>query len=366
MRTLHEALAAVCRLPIVYRERGDISEADLIWETGYPQHAAEITEGILEEHIRAHPELLDVWVRYSEDQRCSPAWALGGRDTVGDPTREWHVSYWDRNPANRSHQVFPDQFSACAFFVKQQADSLMRIGTLRRSITPITPGPFDDVARDATSVEDALNALHEHGASPATAIKALIMGRGVSLRDAKLALHRSPAWARVLWKELADAWEIVELQELEAALGDAILKRQDDPRELLERLVDALLTGPAGLEYLDTDGLVVSLDRKSENSYLAVGHVWTLQQSREPVHIQMAFSPGGSSMRSGEVHFGLSPFRASPSMSQEKARRLLIAYPEEAPHLIPWSYSFRREAGGWTLVALLEELSEDTESSPGP
>jgi hypothetical protein len=99
---------------------------DLIREIGYAEHAAQITEGLLDEYIRAHPDLLDIWVQYSEDQRCSPAWVLSGRDTVGDPTKDWHVSYWDHDPAKRSDQVFPDQFAACAFFVKRRADSLMR------------------------------------------------------------------------------------------------------------------------------------------------------------------------------------------------------------------------------------------------
>ena len=96
MDGLHDLVAALCRLPITYHER-DVSEVDLIREIGYADHATEITDGLIEEHIRAHPELLEIWVHYSEDQRCSPAWVLSGRDTVGDPTKDWHVSYWDHD-----------------------------------------------------------------------------------------------------------------------------------------------------------------------------------------------------------------------------------------------------------------------------
>lgn len=123
MRALQDVVTAVCRMPIDFHERRDISMADLIWEIEYPRFATEITEDVLEEHVRAHPDLLGVWVQYSEDQRCSPAWMLGGRDSVGDPTREWHVSYWHEDPAKRSDRVFDDQFGACAYFIKRQADS---------------------------------------------------------------------------------------------------------------------------------------------------------------------------------------------------------------------------------------------------
>jgi len=49
-------------------------------------------------------------------------------------------------------------------------------------------------ARDALSVEEALAALHAKGASPVQTIRALREGRGISIREGKLALHRSPAW----------------------------------------------------------------------------------------------------------------------------------------------------------------------------
>ena len=105
---------------------------DLIRQIGYAEHAAEITEGLLDGHVRAYAELLEIWVQYSENQRCSPAWVLSGRATVGDATKDRHVSYWDDDPAGRFKQVLSDQFAACAFFVKRQADTMMRIAMAHR------------------------------------------------------------------------------------------------------------------------------------------------------------------------------------------------------------------------------------------
>ena len=53
---------------------------------------------------------------------------------------------------------------------------------------------LEKIARNCASVEDALVALHDAGASPIQAIKALHDGRGISLGEGKSALHTSPAW----------------------------------------------------------------------------------------------------------------------------------------------------------------------------
>jgi hypothetical protein len=137
---------------------------------------------------------------------------------------------------------------------------------------------------------------------------------------------------------------------LEADLAVTIAHDQRDPRELLERLVDALLAGSGGLEAFDTDGLEVSRELNVANGYWAVGHVWMLPSGREPVHVHLVFSDDGRTVLTGEVHFALSSDRApSPAVSHEKALNLLLAYPEEAPHRIPWAYTFHRDASGWTL-----------------
>jgi ribosomal protein L7/L12 len=228
----------------------------------------------------------------------------------------------------------------------------------RGEIGPVQPGPYDDAARDAMTVEDALVALHHLGASPMAAIKALVTGRGVSLGDAKHALHSSPAWAKeareaeAAHKVMAAAWDAIELEQLESALAGAILREHRDPRELLERLVDALLIGPAGRESLNTDGLEVSRELKSPDGYRAVGHVWMLPTGREPVHVRLVFSEDARTVLSAEVHFALSSVLASsPSMSHEKALKLLLAYPEKAAHHIPWAYAFHRDGSGWRRLS---------------
>src|SRR5690606_5612335 len=83
---------------------------------------------------------------------------------------------------------------------------------------------FREIARRCVSTEEALAALHDAGASPVRAIKALHEGRGMSLRDSKAALMESPSWhaeaaaANRMWEELtaepAGTFEVTSHYEL--------------------------------------------------------------------------------------------------------------------------------------------------------
>ena len=115
---------AVCQMPIAFQSRGNVSMVKLIKESGYSARADDVSELVLEEHLRRHPELVPAWVQYSEDQRCTPGFAISGPKRNGDPVTDWRVVYFDLDPANRWDRTFPDQFTACAFFIKRNAETL--------------------------------------------------------------------------------------------------------------------------------------------------------------------------------------------------------------------------------------------------
>ncbi len=76
------------------------------------------------------------------------------------------------------------------------------------------------IARKCATVDHALVALHDAGASPVLAIKALREGRGLSLTDGKKALHASPAWAvearaaEGFHKQLCEAFDGLDEEDL--------------------------------------------------------------------------------------------------------------------------------------------------------
>ena len=98
------AIRRICNLPQDIRT-GDKFSYDLVRASGMGQRMLTV-ESVLPV-LRAKPELVEDWMGWSEDQRCSPAYAFheeNGRYVVG--------RYPDEDRA-----VFDDRFSACADFI---------------------------------------------------------------------------------------------------------------------------------------------------------------------------------------------------------------------------------------------------------
>ena len=114
---INKALKAVCQMPRDFQERGDVSMVTLLKESGYPQIAESITEHLLEVYLEKHPDLIDAWVRNSEDTRGSPDWYLS-KPTGSD--KQWIVGFFPDGPTRR----FSQRGQACAFYVKRYLETL--------------------------------------------------------------------------------------------------------------------------------------------------------------------------------------------------------------------------------------------------
>jgi len=87
--------------------------------------ASSVSEDDVAAYLRAHPGLVQLWANYSEDQRCTPAWYLARPGRGLDGTEGWRVGFY--TSSNRSpERVFPDEFSACAFFIARYLEQLAR------------------------------------------------------------------------------------------------------------------------------------------------------------------------------------------------------------------------------------------------
>lgn len=69
-----------------------------------------ITTELLESTLRAHPELVPLWIR--DDKRCTECWYIVRRGT------KWEVGY---SPGGPRHE-FEDVVTACAFYIKQDME----------------------------------------------------------------------------------------------------------------------------------------------------------------------------------------------------------------------------------------------------
>ena len=66
--------------------------------------------------LRANPDLIDEWVKLSENKRTRYGWGLVR--PCSSESADWIVVY----PNGRRRHSFPDGFKACAYFVKQEIE----------------------------------------------------------------------------------------------------------------------------------------------------------------------------------------------------------------------------------------------------
>src|SRR6476646_4027468 len=116
-------LDSLCRMPIDFHERGNVSMVVLVAECGYDPVCSSISETTVETHLRQHPELVPIWVQYSADQRCSSGWYLVGPGDGLDGKEGWRVGYY-KSHERPSERVFSDQFAASAFFIMRELEVL--------------------------------------------------------------------------------------------------------------------------------------------------------------------------------------------------------------------------------------------------
>ncbi len=106
---MSDVIAAVCRIPIDFYA-DDVSTLALVRGSGYEAARSELTVDHLVDHFSTHPELVDAWLAWSEDNRSSPAWYI---EAIG--SRDYEVGYYT---TGRQLQFrFKDRVRACSEFV---------------------------------------------------------------------------------------------------------------------------------------------------------------------------------------------------------------------------------------------------------
>lgn len=118
-----ETVRALCQMPAAFHERGNISMIDLLAESGYLDDWRGITEAMIEHHLRVFPQLVDDWLLHSCDQRCG-GWYFVEPGRGLDSKEGWRVGYYPNSGPRPPETVFDDQYSACAFYIKREAEVL--------------------------------------------------------------------------------------------------------------------------------------------------------------------------------------------------------------------------------------------------
>lgn len=116
-KSVSKAVKAVCQMPRDFQERGNVSMVTLLKESGYLRIAESVTEQLLEAYFEQHPDLINAWLRNSEDTRSSLNWYFSKPD---DQNEQWVVGFF---PDGTTHR-FPHAAQACAFYVKRYLETL--------------------------------------------------------------------------------------------------------------------------------------------------------------------------------------------------------------------------------------------------
>jgi len=98
------AIRRICNLPIDFRS-GDKSAYDLVRKSGIGFRSLTTVEVL--PVLQSNPSLINEWMSWSEDQRCTPAYYF----------REDADGYIVGRLPEQEQVEFDDRFSACADFI---------------------------------------------------------------------------------------------------------------------------------------------------------------------------------------------------------------------------------------------------------
>ena len=104
-----------CKIGALYAETG---ERDLrLLEKASRQHASTTIDGqSLERELRRWPEIVDNWLRWSEDKRWAPAWYFSQAGA------HYIVGYYATKKAQCHSKTFADRFRACTEFIVHELE----------------------------------------------------------------------------------------------------------------------------------------------------------------------------------------------------------------------------------------------------
>lgn len=105
-------LSKICRMPIAFSNRSDVTMIQLFEESGYIESRKEIDKEKILEYVKMDKNIVDAWILYSEDQRCTPSWYFTGQK----------VAYLTREGKSENEMHFDDPAEGCAIYIKKMVE----------------------------------------------------------------------------------------------------------------------------------------------------------------------------------------------------------------------------------------------------
>jgi hypothetical protein len=106
-------LREICSLPAAYRESG-LSWRALVGCSPYVSNRDTLNEDLLASFLSTHPELVELWLAWSEDKRSTPSPFLRRSGS------RYELGYVERGGRFRPSEFFDEPARPCARFILQE------------------------------------------------------------------------------------------------------------------------------------------------------------------------------------------------------------------------------------------------------
>ncbi|MEZ6084546.1 MAG: hypothetical protein R3E58_11560 [Phycisphaerae bacterium] len=101
----------VC-IPRLLKTKEDSTMVSLVKESGYKSKQSESLRDELREYIECHPEFIEDWLAFSEDQRSSPAWFF-----TYERNGQYQLGWFATDCGISKQELFDSGAPACAEFI---------------------------------------------------------------------------------------------------------------------------------------------------------------------------------------------------------------------------------------------------------
>jgi len=112
-----ECIKAICRFPQFYRNE-NLAPVEFMERSGYWKFRDQISIDDLEEEIEANPELVDLWLLFTDDKRWTPAWG------ISHFSDEYALFYMFRNGKTELQIEYKHGHEACARLIRFEMEGI--------------------------------------------------------------------------------------------------------------------------------------------------------------------------------------------------------------------------------------------------
>lgn len=115
--TLENCINEICRLPIRFRTNKIDTPLKIYNDTKYTKYHSNIVQEDIVDLIKANSELIEEWLLFSENKRCSPAWFFQKASK-----NFWEVGYMTESAKIIYKVIFNNSVNACAHMIRMEME----------------------------------------------------------------------------------------------------------------------------------------------------------------------------------------------------------------------------------------------------